>query len=1075
MFQSRLLPMQRSSLTTKIITITPWLLFLVVFLAALLMPQLALAQDDALEQVASASGLPTTNLIVIIGNIIRIFLSLLGIILVVLILYAGFLWMTAAGNPDQVQKAKDIIKRAIVGLIIIVSAFAIVSFIITRLTGSFWGGGSGGPGGPGGPTPGINPGRWGLGAGPIQSVLPSPGENDVPINTIIAVTFKEPVDPDSFSMANIDICMVDIATSNCVTGDDQFRSANYEDSTIDTNDNLTFVITPEQYLGAEDKLNRLFRVNLGSGILSAETGQSIFANTRGLEQRYDWEFTTNGELDLDPPEVINVSAVYPYPDVINGGADGYSESAAATPTKFSVFNTNFGSYSSALNYQREASYTQPSAVTGNTPSAQISGVYGGLIGNNSDVSVYIESRESGNYLVVNWPDGMEDIERIYNSGDPINIGPYGLSFTVNGTPQPGNEWKFTVTAAVNGDKLQILENGGLLAEYVFEGNSPGGVISGFNQVVKDSGVLEIIQGSTDSYQTVETGSRSARYDIRFIHNGEVVNNNVIEKTSGTDRSSVRSVNGIRDPYRNSIFQITFNEPINPLSLKKENIIVDYITSSEVVVPVGAFEISQSNNYRTIELIPTQNCDTKNSCGQEMYCWPVEGSDDGLPSSTHYVVRFQAASLVTADDSRCSIWGGANASDTSNRCVKTIGGKQVFYPAAQDGLDGLVDRANNSLNGSFDTYTDNDGREVGLAQGRSIALDTDSGVDGRSGRQAYYLNSNVVCENNSIGNICLSSGSKVVSYQPSVPVFNISGFGDDFRWEFYLSSEIDTQAPLITSLSPGANVEIRNLNQPIAIVFDRLMRSSSLKPGWNYGNTAKSKSERYMVLDTVTLNQTPVGYWIDKINADIDSDGWADRTEAEINHSRFSRQVLYSPLVGSGVQSITQNCFIPAGGPKNAAESGNCSYVGDSTSGCVTDSSLENSQVKIPNPASYAAMACDQIVGTDVCTANEVCMVSYFNNNNADSYRAGSYVISQDYPTIDIGNGLPVVSGACCFGSCVPKTDLKSCEALGGQKSGSRDENTCQSNNDLSGEWVISSDLIDKTIEGCCLGDLSSIN
>ena len=69
----------------------------------------------------------------IIFRIINIILELLGVILVLLILYAGFLWMTAAGSEEKITKARKIITSAVVGLAIILSAYAITQFVASRL------------------------------------------------------------------------------------------------------------------------------------------------------------------------------------------------------------------------------------------------------------------------------------------------------------------------------------------------------------------------------------------------------------------------------------------------------------------------------------------------------------------------------------------------------------------------------------------------------------------------------------------------------------------------------------------------------------------------------------------------------------------------------------------------------------------------------------------------------------------------------------------------------------------------------------------------------------------------------
>lgn len=73
-------------------------------------------------------SLPTT-----LATIVRGALSLLGLIFISLIVYAGFLWMTAGGDDKRVGKAKDIIQQAIIGLAITLSAYAITNFVVTKL------------------------------------------------------------------------------------------------------------------------------------------------------------------------------------------------------------------------------------------------------------------------------------------------------------------------------------------------------------------------------------------------------------------------------------------------------------------------------------------------------------------------------------------------------------------------------------------------------------------------------------------------------------------------------------------------------------------------------------------------------------------------------------------------------------------------------------------------------------------------------------------------------------------------------------------------------------------------------
>lgn len=69
----------------------------------------------------------------IVGRVINFFLSFLGVVALVLIIYGGFLWMTARGDTEQVKKARDLLVQAVIGLIIILSAYALANFVISNI------------------------------------------------------------------------------------------------------------------------------------------------------------------------------------------------------------------------------------------------------------------------------------------------------------------------------------------------------------------------------------------------------------------------------------------------------------------------------------------------------------------------------------------------------------------------------------------------------------------------------------------------------------------------------------------------------------------------------------------------------------------------------------------------------------------------------------------------------------------------------------------------------------------------------------------------------------------------------
>lgn len=88
------------------------------------------AQDQAFLE---SSGLGTNSPALIVSMIIKAVLSLLGVIFIILIIYAGFLWLTSGGNEETITKAKKTIVAAIIGLAIVLSAYVITVFIIDKI------------------------------------------------------------------------------------------------------------------------------------------------------------------------------------------------------------------------------------------------------------------------------------------------------------------------------------------------------------------------------------------------------------------------------------------------------------------------------------------------------------------------------------------------------------------------------------------------------------------------------------------------------------------------------------------------------------------------------------------------------------------------------------------------------------------------------------------------------------------------------------------------------------------------------------------------------------------------------
>lgn len=71
------------------------------------------------------------GVLMMFGKVISVILGFLGTLLTIIILYAGFLWLTAGGNQDQISKARTWLINSVIGLIIVLSASGISNFIIS--------------------------------------------------------------------------------------------------------------------------------------------------------------------------------------------------------------------------------------------------------------------------------------------------------------------------------------------------------------------------------------------------------------------------------------------------------------------------------------------------------------------------------------------------------------------------------------------------------------------------------------------------------------------------------------------------------------------------------------------------------------------------------------------------------------------------------------------------------------------------------------------------------------------------------------------------------------------------------
>jgi len=109
------------------------------FAAVLAAPAVVFAADDLNQNDLGVGAIQSTiklgsgDVRQTAARIINVALGFLGIIAVVIVLLGGFKWMIAGGNDEKTTEAKKLIVSGIIGLAIILSAWAITSFVISRL------------------------------------------------------------------------------------------------------------------------------------------------------------------------------------------------------------------------------------------------------------------------------------------------------------------------------------------------------------------------------------------------------------------------------------------------------------------------------------------------------------------------------------------------------------------------------------------------------------------------------------------------------------------------------------------------------------------------------------------------------------------------------------------------------------------------------------------------------------------------------------------------------------------------------------------------------------------------------
>lgn len=253
-------------------------------------------QKDVIQD---ALGLGAQDPRITIAKIIRVLLGFLGLITVCLMLYGGFLWMTSEGNEQQLETAKRTLRNAVIGLLIILSAFGIATFVLNKLMGAT-----------GGTVNGLtNNGTTfsltAMGNGIVQSHYPERNAVNIPRNTKIVITFKEPMMAGDLFIAsgtrNV-INPANIVINNVTLNGETGTAFTVDVLATSTMDLKTFVFKPITPLGSPSE-KMIYSVSLSKNIRKAN-GRAAFSGVSTVG--YTWRFEVSTVMDLTPPQIESV-------------------------------------------------------------------------------------------------------------------------------------------------------------------------------------------------------------------------------------------------------------------------------------------------------------------------------------------------------------------------------------------------------------------------------------------------------------------------------------------------------------------------------------------------------------------------------------------------------------------------------------------------------------------------------------------------------------------------------------------------------------------------------------------------
>ncbi len=245
-------------------------------------PVLAQGNLDTGLNFAEGTGLSAQDPRATVAKIIRYALGFLGIVAIGIIMYAGFIWMTAKGEEEKINEAKKIMMGGVIGLVIILASFGIATFVMSRLQSATNGGGSV-PGG------GVV-GGGGTNIFAISGTTPAHLSLNIPRNSVVRFRFTKNIKATTVNPTNFAV-----TANGSVAGDLSVNGSMIE-----------FVPTanceaPNETLKCFEK-NTVYNVTVNngtSGVISMDDNQLSCAGTSNCTI----QFTTGEIVDTDAPRV----------------------------------------------------------------------------------------------------------------------------------------------------------------------------------------------------------------------------------------------------------------------------------------------------------------------------------------------------------------------------------------------------------------------------------------------------------------------------------------------------------------------------------------------------------------------------------------------------------------------------------------------------------------------------------------------------------------------------------------------------------------------------------------------------